>query len=87
MTFEHERETQIIIECASLDNSSIVMKNYLATKIDFLALNSTGINKSYYLKNSGQEHVAQISMIKSLEVCCICLLGRQEVWIDTQIFF
>ena len=60
MTFEHERETQIIMESASLDNSSIVMRNYLATKMDFLALNSTDTNRNYYLKNSGQEHIAQI---------------------------
>ena len=60
MTFEHERETQIIMESASLDNSSIVMRNYLATKIDFLALNSTDTNRNHYLKNSGQEHIAQI---------------------------
>ena len=60
MTFEHERETQIIMESASLDNSSTLMRSYLATKMDFLALNSTDINKSYYLENSGQDHIAQI---------------------------
>jgi len=58
MTFEHERETQIIMESASLDNSSTLMRSYLATKMDFLALNSTDINKSYYLENSGQDHIA-----------------------------
>ena len=36
------------------------MRSYLATKMDFLALNSTDINKSYYLENSGQDHIAQI---------------------------
>ena len=60
MTFEHERETQIIMESDSLDNSSILMRNYLETKIDFLALNSTDTNRNHYLKNSGQEVIAKI---------------------------
>ena len=38
MTFEHERETQIILENNVRNNSAILMREYLATQIDLLTL-------------------------------------------------
>ena len=62
------------MESDSLDNSSILMRNYLETKIDFLALNSTDTNRNHYLNNSGQEDIAKILDDKNLEACFTCRL-------------
>ena len=68
MSFEHERETQIIMESASVDVSEL-FRSFVLERLDLLSLNEGTLGEERYLQvlgEAGMEAILQDSTFRSL---------------------